>query len=59
MSDYTTNYNLILPEKGENYDVEVANTNNKIIDTQLRNKVEKVPGKNLSSNDFTNAYKIR
>jgi hypothetical protein len=57
MSDYTINYNLILPDKGENYDVEVANTNNKIIDTQLRNKVEKVPGKNLSSNDFTNAYK--
>lgn len=57
MSDYTINYNLILPDKGENYDVEVANTNNKIIDTQLGNKVEKVPGKNLSSNDFTNAYK--
>lgn len=57
MSDYTTNYNLILPKKEENYDVETANTNNKIIDTQLANKVEKVPGKNLSSNDFTNAYK--
>lgn len=57
MSDYTENYNLILPGKGENYDVGVANTNNKIIDTQLKNKVEKIPGKNLSSNDFTNAYK--
>ena len=57
MSDYTTNYNLILPKKEENYDVETANTNNKIIDTQLGNKVEKVPGKNLSSNDFTNNYK--
>ena len=57
MSDYSTNYNLLLPRKGENYDIEVANTNNKIIDEQLGKKVEKVPGKNLSSNDFTNAYK--
>lgn len=57
MADYTQNCNLVLPKKSENYDVEVANTNNKIIDTQLGNKVEKVPGKGLSSNDFTNNYK--
>lgn len=57
MADYTQNCNLILPAKSENYDVTTANTNNQIIDTQLGNKVEKVPGKGLSSNDFTNNYK--
>lgn len=43
MPNYTKNLNLILPKKSENYDVEVANTNNKIIDDKLGNKVEKVP----------------
>ena len=57
MATYTDNCNLILPAKSENYDVDTANTNNQIIDTQLGNKVEKVPGKGLSSNDFTNNYK--
>ena len=57
MANYTQNCNLILPSKSENYDVTTANTNNQIIDTQLGNKVEKVPGKGLSSNDFTNNYK--
>lgn len=57
MADYTSNYDLILPAKNENYDVETANTNNKIIDTQLGNKVEKIPGKGLSENDFTSLYK--
>ena len=41
------NLNLILPKESENYDVEVANTNNKIIDDKLGNKVEKVPRKRL------------
>ena len=57
MATYTDNCNLILPAKSENYDVNVANINNQIIDTQLGNKVEKVPGKGLSTNDFTNNYK--
>ena len=57
MATYTDICNLILPAKSENYDVTVANTNNQIIDTQLGNKVEKVPGKGLSTNDFTNNYK--
>lgn len=43
MADYTENIKLILPKKTENYDVEVANTNNKLIDTQLGNKVSKIP----------------
>lgn len=57
MSDYTENYNLLLPKPTENYDVKTANTNNKIIDAQLANKAEKKAGKDLSTNDFTDEYK--
>lgn len=58
MPDYTQYYNLIKPKKRENYDVDDTTcTNMDIIDTQLANKVEKVPGKGLSTNDFTNNYK--
>lgn len=45
MPNYTKNLNLILPNKNENYDVETANTNNRIIDNRLGNKVEKIPRK--------------
>ena len=41
----------------EYYDIKVANTNNKIIDEKLYEKVDKVPNKELSTNDFTNGYK--
>lgn len=58
MPNYTQNYNLIKPKENENYDIEdVTNTNMDIIDTQLGNKVEKIAGKGLSTNDFTNKYK--
>lgn len=57
MANYTNNYNLILPDQSENYNVDVANTNNRTIDAQLGNKVDKIPGKSLSTNDFTNGYK--
>lgn len=57
MPKYTENLNLILPEQNENYDVNVANTNNTLIDEAIGNKVEKVPGKDLSTNDFTDGYK--
>lgn len=43
MSKYTDNYNLRKPEKDENYDVEVANSNNTIIDNALYGKVDKKP----------------
>ncbi len=59
MAKYTDNYNLILPEQNENYDVGVANTNNVIIDSELAKRVEKVMGKGLSTNDFTNEYKSK
>lgn len=57
MSNYTEHYNLKKPLKTESYDVEVANTNNDIIDEKLYNKVDKISGKSLSSNDFTTEYK--
>lgn len=45
MADYTKNYNLILPKETENYDIKTANTNNRTIDEELGNKVEKIPRK--------------
>lgn len=57
MAEYTEHYNLELPANAEHYDINVANTNNKIIDEKLYEKVEKIPNKSLSTNDFTNGYK--
>lgn len=57
MSNYTEHYNLKKPLKTESYDVDVANTNNDIIDEKIYEKVDKIVGKDLSSNDFTNEYK--
>ena len=58
MPNYTKNYNFIKPNKTENYDIEdVTNKNMDIIDEELFGKEDKVPGKGLSTNDFTNEYK--
>lgn len=57
MSNYTEHYNLKKPLKTESYDVDVANTNNDIIDEKLYEKVDKIPNKGLSTNDFTDGYK--
>lgn len=57
MSNYTEHYNLKKPLKTENYDVDVANNNNDIIDEKIYNKIDKIPGRGLSTNDFTNEYK--
>lgn len=60
MSDYTANYALIKPKKSENYDIDdVTRKNMDTIDTQLFNKVDKIPGKGLSSCDFTEQYKTK
>ena len=59
MPNYTKNINLILPFQGENYNVDVANTNNNAIDLELARKVSKINGKDLSSNDFTDEYKTK
>ncbi len=58
MPNYTKNYNLIKPNKTENYDIEdVTNKNMDILDKELFGKEDKVPGKGPSTNDFTNEYK--
>lgn len=57
MPSYTEHYKLIKPNKTDNYNIDVANTNSDVIDQELYKKVEKIPGKGLSTNDFTNGYK--
>ena len=59
MANYTQHYNLKKPLQTENYDIDTANLNNDVIDEALFSKQEKVPGKGLSSNDFTNEYKTK
>lgn len=57
MSEYTKYYKLIKPKSNENYNVDVANTNNDLIDEALCEKVDKIPGQGLSENNFSNGYK--
>ena len=56
--EYTNYYNLKKPNKGDNYNInDVTCDNADILDEKLYSKQGKVPGKGLSTNDFTNAYK--
>lgn len=64
MANNTTNYNLIKPTNEDFYNVEDFNNNSDIIDAELKNvndkadgKVDKVTGKGLSTNDYTNEEK--
>ena len=57
MSTYTEHYNAKKPSKSENYDIDVANFNNDLWDEKIFEKQDKVVGKALSTNDFTNQYK--
>jgi len=58
MPDYTQNYNLVKPKKEENYDIDdVTNKNMDVLDGVLYGKIDKTPGKGLSTNDFTDGYK--
>lgn len=59
MAEYTEHYNLKKPSQSESYDIDVANTNNEIIDKALFGKAEKKAGKDLSTNDFTDEYKAK
>lgn len=60
MPNYTENYNLIKPKKEENYDIdETTNKNMDTIDAELFKRVNKVPGKGLSTNDFTDEWIAR
>lgn len=45
MSEYTEHYNLKKPAQSESYNIDVANTNNDIIDEKLYSKVDKKPRK--------------
>lgn len=48
----TPNYELNKPAQTDFYDVDVQNENMDKIDTALANKVDKVVGKGLSTNDY-------
>lgn len=53
----TTNYNLKKPESADYYNVEDQNTNMDIIDAEISNKVDKIAGKGLSTEDYTTVEK--
>ncbi len=57
MAGYTKNYNFKKPTGTEYYNIEDANINNEMIDGVLYEKVDKIPNKSLSTNDFTDGYK--
>jgi hypothetical protein len=57
MATLTTNYNLVKPSYEDNADIAVVNNNMDLIDAALGDKVEKVVGKDLSSNDYTTEEK--
>lgn len=58
---YTANYNLKKPEGTDVINIDDLNDNADIIDSELKklntNKVDKVAGKGLSTNDYTDAEK--
>ena len=63
---YTTNYNLIKPQRGDNADfcdVNDLNDNADIIDAEMKSladgKVDKVTGKGLSTEDYTTEEKTK
>lgn len=53
----TTHYNLKKPESADYYNVEDQNTNMDIIDEEISNKVDKIAGKGLSTEDYTTVEK--
>jgi len=55
----TEHYNLQKPAQTDFYDVDVQNENMDIIDEALYEKVDKVSGKGLSTNDYSNADKAK
>lgn len=59
MSTNTTNYNLKKPGVDDFYNVADQNGNMDIIDATLANKVDKVAGKGLSTNDYTTFEKTK
>lgn len=57
MATYTEHYNLKKPQPSEYYAIADFNGNADVIDDELFKKVDKVSGKGLSANDYTNADK--
>ena len=53
----TANYGLKKPDGTDVVNVQDFNDNAEVIDTALQNKVDKVAGKDLSTNDYTTAEK--
>lgn len=59
MATQTTNYKLNKPGENDFIEIEKINENFDKIDTTLYSKVDKVEGKELSSNDYTNDEKSK
>lgn len=57
MSTLTENYKLLKPSQTDFINIDDINNNFDIIDTTLSNKVDKISGKSLSTNDYTNEEK--
>lgn len=57
MATYTEHYNLKKPQPSEYYAIADFNGNADVIDDELFKNVDKVSGKGLSTNDYTNADK--
>lgn len=57
MATYTEHYSLKKPQPSEYYAIADFNGNADVIDDELFKKVDKVTGKGLSANDYTNADK--
>lgn len=55
--ELTPNYNLKKPGYADLVDIETINENTSKIDKVLNDKVDKTPGKALSSNDYTDGDK--
>lgn len=59
MATQTTNYKLTKPDENDFIEIERLNENFDKIDKTLYDKVDKVSGKSLSTNDFTNEDKSK
>lgn len=57
MATYTEHYNLKKPQPSEYYAIADFNGNADVIDDELFKKVDKVTGKGLSTNDYTDTDK--
>ena len=56
---YTTNLNLKKPELTDYVDIRILNENADALDTAMQNKVDKVAGKQLSTEDYSTAEKTK